>query len=145
MISLYCANCANTIGPTQIQISTVDLSLSNTKSSNSTPSLGQAASCSCLYVFFTSMTKLCKIQLDQHKFKSARPISLVHSSTKSSNSTPSLGQPRSNDISYCVATPLSLCKYNRTSDKYKCTTAQIHISVSGSIPDLCCIVPLLLC
>ena len=47
---------------------------------------------------------------------------------------------RSNDISYCVATPLSLCKYNRTSDKYKCTTAQIHISVSGSIPDLCCIV-----
>ena len=98
MVSLYCANCANTIGPTQIQISTVDLSLSNTKSSNSTPSLGQPR-----------------------------------------------GQTASCSLSYCVTTPLSLCKYNRTSDKYKCTTAQIHISVSGSILDLCCIVPLLLC
>ena len=26
MVSLYCANCANTIGPTQIQISATDLS-----------------------------------------------------------------------------------------------------------------------
>ena len=109
MVSLYCANCANTIGPTQIQTSTVDLSLSNTKSSNSTPSLGQAASCSCLYVFFTSTTKFCKIQLDQHKFKSARPIYLVHSSTKSSNSTPSLGQPRGQTASPIVSQRRSPC------------------------------------